>query len=52
MEWDLALGMDALFIEIDFEKACDQVEWAFTLAMLKAPEFGPYFITCIKTLEL
>jgi len=38
MKWALSSGLDALFVNIDFEKAHDRVEWSFILAMLKALE--------------
>jgi hypothetical protein len=41
-----SLGLEATFINIDFEKAYDRVEWPFILVMLKVTGFGlrPYQI--------
>lgn len=47
MEWARISDQDALFIKIDFEKACDRIEWYFITSMLQALGFGFYFVNII-----
>jgi hypothetical protein len=48
IEWKCCLGLDALFIKIDF--FYDQVECLFIMYMLKAIGFGHFFIKTIETI--
>lgn len=43
------LGLDALFIKIDFEKTYVWVEWPFIIVMLNAFNFGSVFIDVVET---
>ena len=42
--------IEAYITQIDFEKAFDSIEWDFLFESLKALNFGPEFISWIKTI--
>jgi hypothetical protein len=37
MDWARCLGLDALFMKIEFEKAYDRFEWLFMLGHAQGP---------------
>lgn len=52
MEWAKISQQDTLFFKIDFEKAYDNIEFHFILAMLKSLGFDPIFIILIHKLYI
>jgi hypothetical protein len=50
MEWARCLRLQALFINLDFEKAYNQAEWPFIMDMLRGLYFGQLFMQCVETL--
>jgi hypothetical protein len=50
MEWAQSLGLDVLFIKIDFEKAYHCMEWPFILKMLKAWSFRSFCMRVVESL--
>ena len=49
LDFNKAKNLSGLLITIDFQKAFDSVRWEFLIKALKAFNFGPSFISWIKT---
>lgn len=50
MEWDNCLGIKTFLIKLDFEKAYDQLEWFFILAMLLVVYWGHFL--CMLLIQI
>ena len=50
MEWARDTGQLALFLKIDFDKACDNIDWSFITYMSICLGFRPLLLAMVNTL--
>lgn len=49
LEWTRETGQQSLFLNIDFDKAYDQVDWSFVFEKLTCLSFGPSCVAMVNT---